>query len=61
MPSKRRRRGLTVGKVRTALYKVARVLGDVQALRRGPRAMVRRVERRVVGRLVGRFLGRFLR
>jgi hypothetical protein len=37
-------------------YRLGRILGDVQAVRRGPTAIVRRVERKWLGRLFGRFL-----
>jgi len=43
-------------RLRRDLYKGARLLGDVQAVRRGPKAMVKRTERRFLGRLLGRLL-----
>jgi hypothetical protein len=43
-------------RLRRDLYKSARVLGDVQAVRRGPKAIVKRTERRFLGRLLGRLL-----
>ena len=43
-------------KVRKALYQEARVLGDVQAIGKGPRAMEKRVVRRMMGRLAGKLL-----
>jgi hypothetical protein len=49
-----RRKGLTIPKVRRSLYRSARILGDVQAVRTG------RVSRRIVRRGVGKLLGRTL-
>jgi len=51
----------TTGHLRTELYRSARVLGDVSAVRRGPRAIGRRILRRWVGRVTGRLLGRWFR
>lgn len=45
--------------VRSALYRTARVLGDVQAVRR--HRIGRRIVRRAVGRLAGRTLGTLFR
>lgn len=49
--------------LRSALYAVAKLLGDVNAVRRAartgsPQPIVRRVARRIAGRLTGRMLGR---
>lgn len=52
-----RTRHLTIGKVRSALYGTARLLGDISAVKHGPRAVGRRVLRRLAGRTTGRFLG----
>jgi hypothetical protein len=62
-----RRRGLTerggvtmsIGKTRGSLYRLARILGDVQAVRKG--RVGKRIGRRVVGRHVGRGMGRLFR
>ena len=48
-------------KVRRDLYRGARILGDIEAVERGPRAVVKRAERRWLWRLVGRLLGRWTR
>lgn len=40
--------------LRTFLYWLARFLGDVQALRRGPGAFAKRQARKVAGRAFGR-------
>ncbi|NSW77217.1 MAG: hypothetical protein HPY68_10700 [Candidatus Atribacteria bacterium] len=39
---------------RTKLYQSARVMGDIEALARGPEAVAKRVVRRIVGRAFGR-------
>ena len=49
---------MTVNRVRSLLYGLARLLGDVQAVRRG--RVGRRLVRRVAGKLAGRALRRFL-
>jgi hypothetical protein len=51
MPSINRTRGI--------LYGLARLLGDVQAVRRG--RIGRRIGRRLVGRVTGRGIGRLFR
>jgi hypothetical protein len=48
-----KKKGLTIGKARSALYKTAKVLGDVNSLKRGT------VGQRLVSRIVGKFSGRF--
>jgi hypothetical protein len=45
--------------LRSSLYKLARILGDVNAVKRG--TVGRRVGRRVAGRVTGRGLGRLFR
>jgi hypothetical protein len=54
-----RRSGINA--IRGWLYWMARFLGDVNAVQRGPHAIEQRVERRLVGRLAGRFLGKLFR
>ena len=43
---------LTIGKIRRAAYKTAKVLGDVQAVKKGK--VARRVKNRVVGKMLGK-------
>jgi hypothetical protein len=43
-------------RLRRSLYRSARVLGDLQAVERGPKAIVKRTERRFLGRLLGKLL-----
>ncbi len=45
--------------LRSSLYKLARILGDVNAVKRG--TVGRRLGRRVAGRATGRGLGRLFR
>jgi hypothetical protein len=54
----RRRSGGIAGS-RSMLYKIARILGDVQAVQQG--RVGRRVGRRVAGRATGRGLGKLFR
>lgn len=50
---------MSIGKTRGFLYLLARVLGDVQAVRKG--RIGTRIGRRLVGRATGRGLGRLFR
>jgi hypothetical protein len=43
-------------RLRRDLYRGARILGDVQAVSKGPRAVAKRIERRWLWRIVGRLL-----
>jgi hypothetical protein len=40
--------------LRSWLYLLARILGDINAIRRGPTAMVKRGANKVIGRALGR-------
>jgi len=51
--------GMSINRTRGTLYLLARLLGDVQAVRKG--RVGRRIGRRVVGRATGRGLGRLFR
>ncbi len=51
--------GMSIGRTRSVLYAVARILGDVQAVRKG--TVGRRIGRRIVGRATGRGIGRLFR
>ena len=46
---------LTIGKIRRAAYKTGKVLGDVQAVKKGK--VARRVKNRILGKMVGKALG----
>lgn len=48
-----------IGKLRSLLYGTAKVLGDVQAVRKG--TVGKRIARRIAGRGTGRMLGKLFR
>jgi hypothetical protein len=50
---------VSIGKIRSSLYRSARFLGDVNAVIKGH--ILRRLERRVAGRWTARLLGRLFR
>jgi hypothetical protein len=52
---------MSLGKLRSWLYWISKDLGDVQAVRRGPTAIVKRLARRQAGRVTARALGKWLR
>lgn len=45
---------MKINRIRRALYKTARVLGDIKAVSKGPKAVAKRIARRTVGRVVGK-------
>lgn len=55
----RRKKGITIGKTRRALYKANRTLGDINAVKRG--TIVQRIVSRTAGRATGTMLGRLMR
>lgn len=54
-----RRKGFTISKVRTGLYKTARILGDVSAVKNG--TIGKRLARRAVGRISGGLIGKLFK
>lgn len=52
---------MTLGTFRSFLYALARLLGDVQAVRGGSRTITRRLARRQAGRLTGKWLAKLFR
>jgi len=50
---------MSIGSLRSLLYKAARLLGDVNAILRG--RIMPRIGRRVVGKLSGRLIGKLFR
>ena len=50
---------MSINSYRSLLYKLARILGDLNAVQKGK--VGRRVARRVAGKLTGRGLGRLFR
>jgi hypothetical protein len=55
----RKKKGLTIGKTRSALYQSGRILGDINAVNRG--TVGRRVARRGMGWSAGRLIGSLMR
>jgi hypothetical protein len=55
----RRRSGIS--STRSWLYWAARLLGDAQAVEKGPHGIERRIERRLVGKMAGRVLWRLFK
>lgn len=56
------RKKISVNQARSALYKAARILGDIQAVSRGrPGKVAKRVARRQTGKATGRLLGRLFK
>lgn len=51
----------SIPKTRRTLYKSARILGDIQAIRKGPKAILKRMIRKRAGRGLGRGLKRLLK
>lgn len=54
-----KRKGFSINKVRSVMYKSAKILGDIQALtHKDPaKAIPKRVARRLAGKATGRFMG----
>jgi hypothetical protein len=50
---------MTINKVRSLLYGIAKLLGDINAFLKG--RILERVARRAAGKVVGRLLGRLFR
>lgn len=46
---------MSIGKIRTILYKTARLLGDINAIKRG------RVKERIHNRIIGKITGRLFK
>ena len=53
------KKGWTIGKTRSALYKTAKVLGDVNSVKRG--TLGKRVTSRIAGKISGRVTGAMTR
>ncbi|HQI93287.1 MAG: hypothetical protein KBE50_06175 [Fervidobacterium sp.] len=52
------RKGFSISKIRSAMYQSAKILGDVEAVSKGPKAVGKRVKRRLFGKFFGRILRR---
>lgn len=48
---------MSISKTRSKLYKIARILGDVDAVKKGK--VGKRVKNRVIGKLTGKLLKKF--
>lgn len=46
--------------LRSALYRLARFLGDLNTLHRGPRASMKRLVRKALGRAAGKAINRIV-
>jgi hypothetical protein len=46
--------------LRSSLYKLARLMGDINALHRGPRAVAKRLARKALGRIAGRAINKLI-
>jgi hypothetical protein len=55
------RRRSSLSMIRSMLYAFARLLGDIQAIRRSPNAVATRLARRASGKVTGHMLGRLFR
>lgn len=50
-----------ISQTRSALYGLAKLLGDVQAVSKGPEAIVKRVARKAAGKATARGLGKLFK
>lgn len=50
---------MSINKIRGVLYRLARVLGDVNSVQKGH--VVKRIARRIAGKGTGRLLGKLFR
>ncbi|HHW91984.1 MAG TPA: hypothetical protein GX735_04745 [Firmicutes bacterium] len=55
------RKKSTISQTRSFLYGMARLLGDISAISKGPKATAKRIGRRVAGKATGRFLGKLFK
>ncbi len=51
----------SLSQARGLLYGLARLLGDMSAVSKGPKATAKRVGRRAAGKATGRILGRLFK
>jgi len=55
------RRRSSLSQTRSLLYGLARLLGDINAVSRGPGAVAKRAVRRAAGKALGRVLGKLFK
>lgn len=58
---RRRKKFLSIAKTRRSLYRGASILGDLQSIRKGPKAILKRAIRKRAGRGLGHGLKRLLK
>lgn len=51
----------SISKARSFLYSLARLLGNIQAISKGPKATDRRIGRKVAGKATGRMPGKLFK
>lgn len=56
-----RKKKSSINQTRGILYGLAKLLGDVNAVSKGPEATVKRVARRAAGKATGRGLGKLFK
>jgi hypothetical protein len=49
---------VTLNQLRRLLYMLARMIGDLNAVRRGPKAVAKRIARKAAGRQFGRIINK---
>lgn len=50
---------MSINKIRSLMYGSAKILGDVNAVKRG--TIGKRIVRRIVGKITGRMMGKFIK
>lgn len=50
------RKSFSISKIRSAMYQSAKILGDIEAVSKGPKAVEKRVKRRLFGKFFGRIM-----
>jgi hypothetical protein len=55
------RKRSTISQTRSVLYGLAKLLGDIAAVSKGPKATGKRIARRAAGKATGRLLGRLFK
>jgi len=55
------RKRSSISQARGFLYGLAKFLGDIQAVSKGPKAVAKRIARRSAGKATGRILGRLFK
>lgn len=53
------KKAFSISKIRRSMYKGARILGDIQAVAKGPDAVKKRLKNRILGRIFGKLFWNF--